>query len=157
MSLESRRSTRGWCHGTTTNRLSERCRHWRVKVIVIFVVVAHLVGIGVVFRPVVLLVVCFSPGLAFVKVFLVERPDSVGTLLGVVSWILWGQRSQPESHPSGVATSAETVVVGCLRGIDFGYRWWFGDRGIIINPGDIHGRNRGIGFSVITVVTVRIA
>jgi hypothetical protein len=110
-SLEARRGSRGRSHGATAHRLGE-WHGWRCAGIIV-VSGGWVVGVGtviVVLGAVVFIVGCLP--LTLIKVLLVERSDPVGTLLGVVSRVLWWQRTDTESQAASIPVS-----IMCVQGL----------------------------------------
>jgi hypothetical protein len=140
-SLEARRCSRGRCHGTTAHRLGE-WHGWGCASIIV-VSGSWVIGVGTVI--VVIGTIVFHVGclpLAIIKVLLVERSDPVGTLLGVVSRVVWWQRAHPESQTASIPADIMGVQgFWCLL-------WKFRQLGILswcffvhIGSMDIDGRD----------------
>jgi hypothetical protein len=156
----------GWCawgrrHGTTINGLSV----WRWNCIVVIasdriVDVALIAIILEVFRTVVL-VNGFPARLRLVEVLLVERPNTVGTLLRIVCRILWRQRAKSQGEPTSVTTNIKALILRLQRLLGdsrsccmiWGRVTLLG----IFGPVDVHCRDLGIRLSIVTVVARCIA
>jgi hypothetical protein len=106
--LEARGSPRWWCHGPACIGRSVRSRNRRSRRVIVFAcdrvidetpgTAAALVELG----PKVLVVRGLATGLALIEILLVKGADPVGTLLGIVGRVLWGQRAHTEGQSAGV-------------------------------------------------------
>jgi hypothetical protein len=107
--LESGRGTWRRGHGATIDWFSVWC--WNcVEVLPCYWIVDVVVVVMIIVR-VKVLIVCFPlPGLTLVEILLVKGTNAVGTLLGVVSRVLWWQRAKAHCHAAGIATRVESQV-----------------------------------------------
>jgi hypothetical protein len=109
--LEPWRSPRRRGHGTTSDGLRVRSSRGSSRIEIVassrVVDIASFVELGTI-----VFVVGGLP-LTVIEVFLVEGTDTVGTLLGVVGRVLWGQGTHAESQPAGIA--AVVVVKGDIE------------------------------------------
>jgi hypothetical protein len=147
--LESWRSPGRRGHGTTSHGLRERSSRGssRIEIVAssLVVYVASFVEFGTV-----VFVVSGLP-LTVVEIFLVEGTDTVGTLLGVVGRVLWGQGAYTESQPAGIA--AVVVVKGDIE-VLLGF---FVQLRLLVMVGLVSFRSvnvdRQLRFAFVTVIT----
>jgi hypothetical protein len=147
--LEARRSTGRRGHGTTTNGL--RVRSSRGGSCIEIIASSWVVGITAVVKLGTIVFVVGGLPFTIVKVLLIEGTDTVGTLLGVVGRVLWGQGAYTESQPAGIA--AVVVVKGNIE-VLLGF---FVQLRLLVMVGLVSFRSvnvdRQLRFAFVTVIT----
>jgi hypothetical protein len=151
-SLEAWRSTRRRRHSTTGHRLSEGSR-CGIKVVASDWVIDETTVL-IELRPEVFVICGLPASLALIEVLLVEGANPIGTLLRVVCRVFWGQRTQSESHPAGVAVFIIWLVQVLRLLWEFGVLVFIAwDIMMSIRGMDVDRRNHELRLAIITIVT----